>query len=265
MKSFTSFTLLSCAAFAAAALLGGTARAGSVTYTGNLVTKSGTGFGTVLSVLALHQNSGEYGAIGAPNFNIGGMTTDSNGLAANASPSDGTQTRTVSQIISAFGDPLFISHANTIGLIFQVNQDGQTTLNLNDFYVDFYSSANTLLFSLQYNSAVGPNTSALPGVGVGTSGYAFNINLDAGQYSQFFGTQGSPNSNNYIGMHVTQADKIVDSNDGPDSWYLTAAQGNGGIGAGPGTPLPSAAWSGLALMAGVAGMGLWRKRRLATA
>jgi len=274
MKSFTKFTLLTCAAFAAATA--GTARAGSVSFTGQTSDLTGTGFGTVLSVLSLQNNGTEWGAQG-PNsagYVVDGITLSNKGLAGNASQSNGSNVQTVSNFFAI--DPNFIAHGDTIGLVFNVNQEGNQgsiTLNLHNFYVDFYKSDNTLLFSLKFDDSNPANadTSALAPIahnGTGTSGQLFHTNMTATEYYSFFGTVANPNLNNFVGMHVREADAIQDSNDGQDNWFLIAEQGPGfppPIGAGPGTPLPSAAWAGLALMAGVGGVGLWRKRRLATA
>jgi len=273
MKTFSKFTLLSCAAFAAATLSAGTARAGSVTFTGQTADLNGTGFGTVLSVLSLQNNGTEWGAQGIKNGTIDGIALDNKGLGGNASNSNGSNTQTVSNFFSI--DPNFIAHGDTLGLVFNVNQEGSqgsTTLNLHNFYVDFYKSDNTLLFSLKFDDSNPSNadTSALAPIahnGTGTSGQLFHTNMTAAEYYAFFGTVANPNLNNFVGMHVREADAIGNSNDGQDNWFLIAEQGPGfppPIGAGPGTPLPSAAWSGIALMAGLGGMGLLRKRRLAT-
>jgi len=274
MKSFTKFALLSCAAFVAATA--GTARAGSVTFSGQTADLNGTGFGTVLSILSLQNNGTEYGAQGphVNGYNVDGITVNGNGLGGNASNSNGSNIQTVSNLFAI--DANFIAHGDTPGLVFNVNQEGNlgsSTLNLHNFYVDFYKSDNTLLFSLKFDDSDASNTdtSALAPVahnGTGTSGQLFHINMTATEYYAFFGTVANPNLNNFIGMHVRSADAIQNSNDGQDNWFLIAEQGPGfppPIGAGPGTPLPSAAWAGLALMAGVGGLGLWRKRRLATA
>jgi len=283
MKSFTKFTL-ACAAIAAGTMFAGTARAGSVTFNGSTADLNGTGFGTVLSVLSVQDKDNpnspgnllEWGAQG-PHSNgyvVDGITVDGNGLAGEASNSQGSNIRTVSNLFAI--DANFIAHGDTLGLVFNVNQEGSlgsTTLNLHNFYVDFYKSDNTLLFSLKFDDADASNadTSALAPIahnGTGTSGQLFQINMTATEYYAFFGTVATPNLNNFLGMHIRQSDSIGNANDGQDNFFLIAQNGPGfppPIGAGPGTPLPSAAWGGMAMMAGVAGLGLWRKRRVATA
>jgi len=253
MKTFSKLTLLTASAFAAASLLGGTARAGSVTFSGATQDLNGTGFGTVLSVLSLQNNGTEWGAQGVKNGSIDSISLDNKGLGGNASNSNGSNTQTVSNLFAI--DPNFIAHGDTIGLIFNVNQEGaqgSLTLNLHNFYVDFYKSDNSLLFSLKFDDADASNadTSALAPIshnGTGTAGQLFNVNMTATEYYAFFGTVATPNLNNFIGMHVRSADAIQDSNDGQDNWFIIAQQGPGfppPIGAGPGTPLPPPPWAG---------------------
>src|SRR6185436_1111912 len=122
MKSFNRFGSL-CAAIAVTGLFAGTAKAGSVTYTGAGVEETGTGFGTVLSVLSLQNNGTEWGYQGvANNSTTFGLPLDSKGLAGNASNSNGSNLRYVSEFFAI--DPNFIAHGDTIGLVFNINQEG---------------------------------------------------------------------------------------------------------------------------------------------
>jgi hypothetical protein len=160
--------------------------------------QSGTGFGSVLTVLALQARPEESGAVVRENGEdvlLGDATNQS-------------QTRSVAEFLTAGLDP-----AN-LGVVFNINDPGSSpVVTLNQFEVLFYDANDTLLFTQEYS---GPPLELEPvGQGQGGSGYLFDIELDAAQQALF----GDPA--NRIGLRVETP--IQSTAAGAESFYLVPA------------------------------------------
>jgi hypothetical protein len=204
------------------ALVPAQVQADSITYTGNKTGSSGTGFGSIDNILGLHNNTTESGGV---SWN-GGPKDVTTGDATNQS-----QTLTADHLLNVTKISWTPGSAADFVVIFQVNQEGSTTLDLHSFQLDFFTDAGgSAIPSVKYTDSGNPSSAALGGVGVGTSGYVFNVHLDAADAQTFFGTL-----TNRLGLSVSSGDPITGSNDGPENWYVAATQSAPVI-----TPAPSA-------------------------
>jgi hypothetical protein len=231
----------------------------SITFTGNVADNTGTGFGAIDNVLSLQP--------------MGSATTESGGIngagTLSGDAKNTSQALTVDQLTSPVGmgaakDNAGITYtpgsAVDFVVIFQVNQKqsmGSATVDLSTFQLDFYDKNGNQLsapLSLVFNDTTGPSTEALPGTGVGTSGWIFDVHLDATDADAFFGTK-----TNVLGMSVPSSDPIDNANDGPENFYIAASQSVVTV------PVPSSALllgTGVLGLAGFVGL---RRRLKATA
>ena len=217
-------------------------------------TFSGQGFGTIYTILSLHHDGTEVGAVAPTNASnlstldglFGGCSVQKSGgididLCGNATNS--------SEVITAANlASLSITSASTFGLLYNVNQQGSdpnTYLNpTNPFTVYFYGSDGAVLFSASYGGTTDPFPPAAQN-GQGTAGWLFA--LSGADFATNF------SSIAYIGMSGT----IANANDGADDWSVVNAGGGGGLG---GVPEPLS----LFLMGGgLLGIGIFGKFRRA--
>lgn len=131
---------------------------------------NGTGFGTVLTLLTLHNTTSP--EIGSVSWN--GTTTVTSGDATNQS-----QTYTVQQLINAGVT------ANTFGVVYNVNETGPTPnpTTLNAFSLNVYNSAGVLQGSITLSAqALAQNPYQMFEQGVGGSGYLFTVAETGGAF-----------------------------------------------------------------------------------
>jgi hypothetical protein len=225
------------------AMAGGSASlwAGTITYTGTTSGSKGTGFGSIDNVLTLQNDGSESGGVA-----WNGASDTLSGNAKNTS-----QTLTAAYLTSAGGTNITWNAVtgSDFKVIFQVNQSGNTTLDLHTFQLDFFKSdGTTALASVVYTNST-PSSTGLGGSGVGSSGYVFNVHLTGTEANTFFGT-----GTDRLGMSVPSTSPIDNTtNGGPENFYVAAAQT---------VPEPA----GFTLLGvGIAGMAAygWRRRQTA--
>jgi hypothetical protein len=208
-------------ALAAALLLGppGEASAGTITFTNTYSAATGTGNGTIDNVLVLHA-TGQ----GTPTSESGSVfwtgTQDDGTGDAEVGPSK-SQTYTAAYLQSSTNINYTPGSPVTFNVIFQVNQQGalgSETVDLQQFAVDFFAPGGGAVPGLSSVEYTGP-TLTLAGVGVGTSGWIFEVELTAAEADLFFG-----NPNNRLGMSVDPNTPINDWNDGAENFYIAASE-----------------------------------------
>src|SRR5262245_25139082 len=92
--------------------MGAVAQAGTITFTNTQVDESGTGFGSVLNLLSVQNDTSEYGEV---TLDTSGNEVDTVGNTKNSST-----IRTVNEVVGASGN-------TDIGLVFNINQQGSDT------------------------------------------------------------------------------------------------------------------------------------------
>jgi hypothetical protein len=244
------------------------AGAASVSYDG-LVTQFGTGNGPVLGILSL-QASGQYTTEwGFTGWSGSGLTADTNTTQVHTGSGNAAYVaRNVDQIMAnGIG-------SNTLGLVFQVNQVGNVNsqyLQVSDFIVKVYSgTTGAVLGTATYTGGSGNAGDSgvtqplfFSGVGQGSTGYLFDVNLSTAEQALWFG------NGNYIGITVLTGDPngdaghFLNANDGSDNFWVAKGTGSGSGTPPPppsGTPLPASAWGGMALIAGLGALRFARRR-----
>ena len=163
---------------------------------------NGTGFGTVLTLLTLHNTTSP--EIGSVSWN--GTTTVTTGDATNQS-----QTYTIQQLINAGVT------ANTFGVVYNVNETGPTPnpTTLNGFSLDVYNSAGVLQGSISLSAqALAQNPYQMFEQGVGGSGYLFTVAETGGVFDL----------DSVFALHpdwVIGASGSISQNDnGPETFYI---------------------------------------------
>jgi hypothetical protein len=288
-EDFIMLKKLASLALAVAAIVApGMAMAADITFTGNYAFVNGTGNGPIQGVLSLQQQGStdyEYGYSGWSVVSGVGGTLSGQGAGAAASWSSNTSQVHKSIVPSGYFaqsvgalDLAGINGTN-LALAFQVNAQGTSdTITIHTFDVVFIRADGLLIQTLTYTpdghslagstiatnpTLVGNGVSqatdngTLPGVGQGSSGWLYTIDVTKvlAVDPNFF----DPLSGNRIGMNVPEfavsgAHNFSPTNDGSDNFYFTTATG----GTPPVVPVPAAAWSGMALLAG---LGVARKLR----
>lgn len=201
--------------------------ASSFTLAGS-ATFSGQGFGTLDMMLSLANNSPdnsgiEMGAVAPTNASNLPALGSSFGTCSVQSGIDlcGDATNQSAVITAAQLASLGITSADTFGLLYNVNQEGNAS-GLNTFLysptpftVYFYDSSGAVLFDASYGGTTDPFPPAVQN-GQGTAGWLFD--LSGPEFATNF------SSIAYIGMSGT----IANANDGADNWSVVNAGGGGG-------------------------------------
>jgi PEP-CTERM motif len=223
------------------------------TLTGT-ATLSGQGFGTIYTILSLHNNGTEMGAVAPTNaLNLSALASFGTCSVQGGIDLCGDATNQSEVITAANLASLSFTSTSTFGLLYNVNQQGNASgLNtfLNSptpFTVYFYSSSGAVLFDASYGGRAEPFPPATQN-GQGTAGWLFALS----------GTDFAANFSSiaYIGMSGT----IANANDGADNWSVLNAGGGGGGGTLGGVPEPLS----LFLMGGgLLGVGIFGKFRRA--
>jgi len=201
-------------------------RAGTITFPNQTLDLSGTGFGNVLTVLAVHANKSEFGSVlwnGASD-----VITD-----------DGTnqsQTRAISELTK-----IGITDSSKLGLVFNIAESGnEPDINVFDFSMRFTDSTGAPLFGdVNYTAPGGGLLITQVANGVGGAGWLFRVNLSPAEEALAFGS-----STNRIGMIITSGNAFTLSSGGPDSFFITN--------------VPEPASLGLLVLGGA--LWLWRPR-----
>jgi hypothetical protein len=275
-------------------LFGATAEAGPITFTGNYAFLTGTGNGPVDGVLSLQQHGNdtfEYGYSGwSADSGVGGTLFGTGTDPKHESWSDsqsqkGTDTTPSGYYARSVGDLASNGlNASNLALVFQVNTTGNNVMQIRKFDVVFIHADGSLVGTLTYtpdNHSLAGTTIAgldpavrqttdnglLPGVGQGSSGWLYTLNLSSilALDPNFFN-----NAGNHIGMDVQQFNADTQNNfdpveDGPDNfWFTSVPSGTPGPTGAPAVPLPSAAWMGFGLLGLLGVARLARSRRIAS-
>jgi hypothetical protein len=271
------------------ALFGANAEAGQITFTGNYAYIKGTGNGPVDGVLSLQEHgndTNEYGfsgwsassGVGGTLYGTGAGTkaeswSDSTSEKGTSTSSSGYYARSVADLASNG------MNASNLALAFQVNAAGASSLmQIRTFDVVFIHADGSLVGTLTYtpdgHSLTGTTIAGLdpsikqtsdngrlPGVGQGSSGWLYTLDLSSILASDpnFFS-----NSENRVGMNVSQFSSGSQNNfdpvdDGADNFWFTTADAPPPP---PLVPLPSAAWMGMGLLGLLGAAQIVRRRRL---
>lgn len=216
MKSYS--TPIFCATAALLLSLCAASNAALITFSGQTTSSNGTGFGNVLSVLALQDENP-----GADGLQAGSVvwngSADIFGTVGGGidTKSPQSQTRTVAELtgkgINAFN----------LAVVFNLSQAGSgDPMNLHNFTLRFQNAAGATLFDATFNDADLSNTdtSALTpaGQGVGSSGYLFPVSFAGAEGTSFFAT-----STNRIALFVNSGDAMSGASGGIDSFYVAPA------------------------------------------
>lgn len=269
------------AGFASAAM------AAEITFTGNYAGLNGTGNGPIQGVLSLQQQSSdtfEYGFSGwSQTSGVGGTL-----FGTGASPAESWSSSTSQVHKATTPSGYFAQSVGTLGLAgidatnlaiaFQVNVQGQNDqMRVRTFDVVFIHADGSLVDTLTYTpdghslagstiatdpTLIGNGTShttddgILPGVGQGSSGWLYDLNLATvlAADPNFF-----TNSGNRIGMNVPQfsvgtTNNFDPVNDGSDNFFFTTVNTPVPV------PVPAAAWTGISALAGLGLFGKLRKK-----
>jgi PEP-CTERM motif len=191
--------LVALAIFAIASLGAGvTAKADGVLTNQGPVQQGGTGFGAVVNILSL-QLQGPAGPMEAGSVTPTGKTGD----ATNTS-----QCATVLQLTNAG------INSSNLAFVFNINQTGGDPLvHLDDFTVNFYNAAGTLLFSA--STAAGSEIEySIVNQGTGGAGFLFTLSgVSQATLDAFFA-----DPTNCIGAAASVSDGV---DDGPENFYAT--------------------------------------------
>lgn len=189
-----------------------------ITFQGQTTNSSGTGFGNVLSVLALQDNNPGADGLQAGSVGWNGISDVFGAIGGGVdTKSQQSQTRSVAELtgkgINAFN----------LAVVFNLSQAGSgDPMNLHNFTLRFQNAAGATLFDATFNDADLSNadTSALTpaGQGVGSSGYLFPVSFAVAEGSTFFAT-----STNRIAMFINSADAMSGASGGIDSFYVAPA------------------------------------------
>ncbi|MBX3390196.1 MAG: hypothetical protein KF691_12180 [Phycisphaeraceae bacterium] len=185
-------------AFLSAVASSTTAVGASISYMGQF-DQDGTGFGSVLSVLALQANGSE----------SGGVAWNGSADVRSGDAKPFSQTRSIAEIVSAG------ANLSQLAVVLNIAQPGShPDITLRQFSVVFYSAAGVELFSADFST---PMLLTQINSGVGGAGHLFAVNLSDDERSQL-------SDSVRIGIRVI--DPIDGSQGAPESFYLVPSAGS---------------------------------------
>jgi len=200
-----------------------------IVYTGNEVDQSGTGFGNVLTILAVQATPSEFGSV----------LWDGNDDVEAGDAANQSQTRTVSELLAAGIDE------TNLTLIFNINEGGDSdpVLTLHDFDLVFQNDAGAELFRETFDAGAGLDLDSA-GTGNGASGWQFDVNFTTNAViaAAFFDTL-----TNRIGMEVASDQAIDNTKGSAESFFVTSP-----------VPEPSTL---VQILLGLGALAAWRWRR----
>jgi hypothetical protein len=180
------------------------AAAGDITYSGQTVDLSGTGYGNFPTILSVQAHGSDTSQWGAVSWN---GTDDV--LAGDAKPA-GTATRLVSELLAdGVTKDLF-------GIVLNTNEDVNRDITLQDFSMEVYSSAGGAPLFIAVLTGV-PLTLSASDPGQGQAGQLFWVNLSDTEWNTYFSTA----PGNRVGMSIVQTEPILDVSAGAESFAIT--------------------------------------------
>lgn len=210
---------------------------------GGVVADSGTGFGTVNTVLTLQNNNGNprdpaTGTSSGAVLRAGGAdVTSGNVLPNNTNVHNSTY---------SFND-LAITQADELGFIFNASEPAGDSIRLDALTMTIYTDMGEVLFSASLDA---PRTFADTATGNGKSGFLFTLDAEQAALAQPFIA-----AMNRIGL----AAGISSATGGPDTFYVARIEGDDD-GEGPGNEVPEP--GSIALLGlGMLGMTALRRRK----
>lgn len=196
---------------------------------------TGTGLGTVPTILTIQDSPSEIGCVG---FTGTGSTYNASGVCtgSNADVKTGASQTELQPLSAAAGGA--ITSAANFAFIFNVDQPKAGPITLTGAEVAFYTSTGTFLYESNGLSCAGlasSPTCTFPTTfsGIGKSGFEFQ--LDAAQQAAATAAGAFASSSNLVGLSASA--NLSDG--GPETFYLLNANGGGGGGGGGKVPEPS--------------------------
>jgi len=181
--------------------------AATIFYTGIQADDSGTGFGTVLNLLTLQNNTSEWGS--ALYNTLGAIDT-----LGDAKPNSRIQT------VAAMAGPLYNITSGNFGIIFNIAESAnQKEVVLNDFSLRFYTNPSnlTVYFDATYTAPVGGLNLVEVGSGTGNAGFLFSVSFTPTEAANFFS-----NPNNSVGGYVLQSKPITQTSGGQENFFIAS-------------------------------------------
>jgi hypothetical protein len=184
--------------------------AGLITFSGQTGQFSGTGIGSVFTIITLQEQGNGTTEGGSVAWNGSADVITPNPAGTIKTGNSQTQTQLASDLSG-------VINQNNIVLVLQVNQNqgGANALNVNNpFTLNVFNNAGTIIDSATFTPGP-PNSStgALAATGQGTSGYIFNV---TGLLASDFTT-----GTNRFGLSVGI---MNNANDGNDTFFLANGQ-----------------------------------------
>jgi hypothetical protein len=172
----------------------------------NSVSESGTGFGSVLTLLTVQESPSEYGSI-----LWDGIANVLSGDAKQSSQTHAVDLPSADDLVGNGITPL------NFGIVFNIAEPGNDPgIVLNDYELVFMDGAGNELFTESYLAPPGGLPLAAQGQGIGNSGWVFEF-APSPQLASFFSAP-----SNRVGMRILQGEAITDSAGSPETFYLAA-------------------------------------------
>lgn len=210
------------------------------------VSVSGTGLGTVATILTIQDTSSEIGCVGATSSQTG--STFTGGLCTGSSADVKTGASQIGpQPLTAAG----VTSASNFAIVFNADQPSGGPITLTGLTASFYNSTGTLLYQTAGFSCPGlasaPNcTFPQTFSGIGQSGFVFGLDSAQSAAATAAGVFNSAN-----GTRVGLSASLTGSAGGPETFSLGTIPGTTGGGGGGGSPTPEPESLVLALSGGI--------------